>query len=485
MRFRARPDAAMAQRLRQWVGHQRFIYNAKVDEDRYFAGMRLSMLARGRTAAEAATPLDRAYAQFRGETTPWLGEVPSQVLRIGAERWFEGKQRQLKGLARAPRRRNRLNFDSVRVSSELFEFRELDEPQGDLRHELVLGNDKFGFGSLPFTAHRPYEVPKSLTLRCTGGQWFVSFSYEHAAPKGFVARNEEELAYELDLLDGPALETRTLGLDRNVADNCLATSDGRFYALSAVQKARIARKAVGAKRHQRRLARQEKGSANSRKTRDRLARKLAYKREVLRDFSHQTSHDLLESKANDAGVPQLLVLEALKVGNMTARPKARQDETGRWLRNGAASKAGLNRAILSSAWGRIAEQLGYKAARRNVLVLQVPAAYSSQECSRCGHTHPGNRDAQRFACQRCGLEAHADTNAARIIAGRGIGMVRDQKVVVKARKRVAYRRRATNAGLESPDVPVEGGVSRDEAKADIAQCPRKQEGATTTAPSGV
>ena len=188
------------------------------------------------------------------------------------------------------------------------------------------------------------------------------------------------------------------------------------------------------------------------------------------------------------------MLEALKVKNMTVRPKARQDEQGRGLRNGAAQKAGVNRSILSSARGSIALQLKYKAARQNTLLLSVPAAYSSQECSWCGHTHPADRDEQRFVCQRCGFEAHADANAACVIAGRGISLVREHEVLSKPKKRDAYRvkREPKNkTGLVSPGVPVEGGVRRGKVKTEPARRPKKQErlparaDAPTAAPPGV
>ncbi|MFM9261707.1 zinc ribbon domain-containing protein [Rhodococcus sp. 5A-K4] len=46
-------------------------------------------------------------------------------------------------------------------------------------------------------------------------------------------------------------------------------------------------------------------------------------------------------------------------------------------------------------------------------VIAVRAAYTSQQCSNCGHTCPQNRDSQAvFRCQGCGFEHHADTNAA-------------------------------------------------------------------------
>ena len=121
VRFPAFPTEEQASVLVQWIGCQRFIYNGKVDEDRLFAAQRRMMLLDGVT--ECATPLDQQYAQFKTELSPWLAEVPSQILRNGAVRWRTAKQRQLQGLARAPRRRNRTNFNAVMLTSELFEFR--------------------------------------------------------------------------------------------------------------------------------------------------------------------------------------------------------------------------------------------------------------------------------------------------------------------------------------------------------------------------
>ena len=52
-------------------------------------------------------------------------------------------------------------------------------------------------------------------------------------------------------------------------------------------------------------------------------------------------------------------------------------------------------------------------------VIRIPAAYTSQACSACGHTERRNRPKRRtFKCQACGHEAHADVNAARNIAAR-------------------------------------------------------------------
>ena len=75
---------------------------------------------------------------------------------------------------------------------------------------------------------------------------------------------------------------------------------------------------------------------------------------------------------------------------------------------------------------------------------------------------------QGFACLRCGHKAHADTNAGKVIAGRGMKSVRDQTVVVNCEKRCAYKRRL-KTGRESSGVPVDADVSWGDAQAESAQ----------------
>ena len=493
MRFKAKPSQIMRVVMAQWIGCQRVIYNGKCVEDKLFASERRLQIQSGEE--DITTPLDRCYSQFKSkEQTPWLYDVPSQILRNGADRWMDAKQRQLKGLAKAPKVRNRGNFNSVLISSELFRFKERVDAQGEVHQDLEIGTLAHPIGVLDFHAHRPYGLPKQITVRRTGRHWWVSFSYAYDPSVGLedgfdlVVRNDAELAYELNALSDAELSLSTLGLDRNVKDNCVATSDGRFYALSETKKERIRRKEIGAVRLQRQFARNKKGSKKSAKTRNRLAGKHAYKSDVLRDFGHQTSHSVVTDVANDDRPPSLIVLEGLQIANMVRRPKAKQDlVTGKWLKNHAAQKAGLNKAILSSCWGAIALQVKYKALKRaadptgQALVVFVPPAYSSQECSRCAHTQAENRRSQRFFCQRCGHRAHADTNASQVIKGRGIRAVREQTVVVKAVKQCAYKKRKIS-GRESSGVPVDGDVSQSKAKAKPLQCQKKQENLGTKRP---
>jgi putative transposase len=217
------------------------------------------------------------------------------------------------------------------------------------------------------------------------------------------------------------------------------------------------------------MARQVKGSSNRNKTKAKLARLQNYRARCAQDWVHKTTYALVTSGT------KVHVLEALQVRNMTRKAKPKT-ENGKWVRNGAAAKSGLNKAILGSAWGRLAVYLKYKAERRNQLVLVVPAHYSSQECSECKYTHPDNRAEQaKFVCQRCGLTLHADINASRVIRARGMAQLR-AGVVVKPKKRIAMKRKVqTETGAGCPGVPVERMVSRSREQSLETHAASKQE----------
>ena len=136
---------------------------------------------------------------------------------------------------------------------------------------------------------------------------------------------------------------------------------------------------------------------------------------------------------------EIVVLEDLKVKNMTRRAAPKQDEKGNYLPNGQVARRGLNKAILGSAWGGLKTRLTDK-----TTVVLCPPAYTSQCCSECGHVEEGNRKGQsEFVCLVCGHSENADLNAAKNIRRAGIALL-DQGL----REGVAL---SLNEGLRSED----------------------------------
>jgi putative transposase len=109
-------------------------------------------------------------------------------------------------------------------------------------------------------------------------------------------------------------------------------------------------------------------------------------------------------------------VENLDVRAMTRSARGTLEHPGTRV----AQKRGLNRAISRQGWGRLVARLDHKAAGR---LERVPAAYTSQRCSACGHVAPESRKSQAvFACVACrAASCNADVNAARnIAAGRAV-----------------------------------------------------------------
>jgi putative transposase len=415
-RFRLYPDPAQQQILLRWIGCQRLIYNAKVQEDRYFRRFSRRMVG---TAGEPI-PVDQQYRQCKTDQTAFLTQVPSQILRNGAVKFRHASQRFFQKLGGRPTFKKKSGRQAVWLTQELFEFLPpIDDQTGDIgSYQLTVGTKKFPVGIIPYVAHRSHAVPASIHLAVAGGHGWLSFAAEDpdvTRPGRDVDAATEQIAEDLRHWSPDPLTERTLGGDRGVAKP-LVTSDGQVFDLLPVQKSRIQKTRRQRQRWQRRAARRTKRSRNQQKAYRKAARYQQYEVNVRQEYAHQTSHTLVVNAEYD-----LYVFEDLPIKNMTQRPKAKKDAAGRFLPNGAKAKAGLNRAILSSAWGQVVSFTRYKALRQGKVVITVPYAYSSQECAACTFTSPDNRLTQaEFVCQRCGHTDNADHNAAVVIAKRGI-----------------------------------------------------------------
>ncbi|WP_134668496.1 RNA-guided endonuclease InsQ/TnpB family protein [Halorussus marinus] len=69
---------------------------------------------------------------------------------------------------------------------------------------------------------------------------------------------------------------------------------------------------------------------------------------------------------------------------------------------------------------RLLSMVEYRAAARDIAVVEVNPEYTSQRCMECGFTHPQNRDVEagHFECLKCEASANDDYNAAKNIAFR-------------------------------------------------------------------
>ena len=440
-RFRLYPNSQQQALLSNWIGCQRYIYNAKVEQhalDSYFTQKTLQHIGH-------YPILDSSMAAFKSkELTPWLHEVPAVVLRNGAYLWRQTMQGFLSGLNKKARKQKGHGEVGVWLTSELFRFEPItDKITGEVKHRLFIGAKKKNvIGLMDFVAHKPYQIPRSIHIKRNGSKWYLSFNYED----GSYEWTEEDNIARLSQFSDQELADVTVGVDRGVAIP-FATNTLGNYDYSNVQKENLTRCDRYIKRYSKIAARRTKGGSNCKKAWQRVAKYHSRVKQIRHDFAHQTSHAV----ANHPSA-QLIGFEKLNVRGMVKRPKAKQDENGKWQRNGARAKAGLNKAILGSVWGSVKEKTAYKARRKGKLVVEVKAAHSSQECSQCGTIHAGNREEQAlFSCLHCGHTDNADTNAALVVAKRAIKLLRAGIVIKKKKSRSVRRKVSNKVGVDTSE----------------------------------
>lgn len=216
------------------------------------------------------------------------------------------------------------------------------------------------------------------------------------------------------------------GIDRGCVHS-LALADGSFIDLPKNPLEKIDREIRRRQKAQARRVRQSGLSAKEymrgghRSNRyvqeqKQISRLYRQAHRIIDDFQQQVSHRLVSEY-------DLIVLEDLNLQGMSRKAKPVPDplHPGRFLPNGQAAKRGLNHALRSASMGGIRQKLEYKTQRAYASsLLLVNPAYTSQQCSQCGHTCKKNRESQaEFHCTKCGLKLNADTNAAINILQRG------------------------------------------------------------------
>jgi putative transposase len=114
--------------------------------------------------------------------------------------------------------------------------------------------------------------------------------------------------------------------------------------------------------------------------------------------------------------------EQLAPAHLVRRPKPRVDETtGQYAPNGAAAKAGLNKAILDSAPAQFLGILRYKAAEAGVVYVEAPtrSLKPSQRCHACRAVVKKPLRERWHICP-CGASCGRDVNSAFVLLAWGI-----------------------------------------------------------------
>lgn len=189
-----------------------------------------------------------------------------------------------------------------------------------------------------------------------------------------------------------------VGVDRGVAV-AAALSTGELLQMSKLSPGKQRRMRL----LQRKLTRATRGSKRRARLKVQIAILYAGQADSRKDWCEKTSTSLARRF-------DVIRVEDLSIRNMTRSAKGSSQRPGKNVRQ----KSGLNREILASGWGRLVRRLEDKAPGR---VERVNPAYTSQQCSACGHVAAESRENQAlFVCVTCKYACNADVNAARNIA---------------------------------------------------------------------
>ena len=376
---------AKAKKMFQIAGACRFVWN-------HFREKNLSDYQKfkndkGKKPSASYFSLGVEFTKLR-HRTPWLREVPANPVKYTLKYFADALKQAIqsnKGFPK-PKSRKKTAPSFTLPGTENFAMRKLND------RYILLHIPLTGWVKLTRKGGNPWESgsPKQIVLRHDGRRW-----------RAFVF-------YEVEV-EEKADDSKILGVDMNIRQ--LADSDGQFYFLPDVS-----RKEARRKWYQRKMARQIKGSNRRKDTKKKLrkvSRKIA---NIRKNWIHQTTREI-------AGKSGTVVVEDLKVENMTASARGTIDSPGKNVKQ----KARLNRAILDTAFGELRRNLEYKCGR----LIEVNPAYTSQTCHKCGHTDKENRKTQtRFLCVSCGYASNADTNAAMNIRRLGMAQLHGEEITL-------------------------------------------------------
>ena len=245
-------------------------------------------------------------------------------------------------------------------------------------------------------------TPKTAEVVLSGGQWFLSVTYE-VTPEA-VARTTGTEAAGFDWGISALLTLAPAGGDTETIQNprwlksklnaakALARAISLAETKAKVTSGRDIGFPVNAKL--KRLYAQQRA----------LHRKVACQR---KDFYHKLTSQLVSRF-------RLLVAEDLAPANMSRAPKPKPAEDGTFLPNGAAAKAGLNRSILDAAPGMFYAMLTTKAEEAaSTFALANPFKLKpTQRCHACGKLVPKTLKERVHRCP-CGEVCGRDENSAK------------------------------------------------------------------------
>ena len=367
VKVRLYPNNEQKQLISSQIGGARYVYNRALALRKYAYskfGIKIGKFAL----------INHITKLKKREKTSWLKEIDSQAIQQSIANMDRAYQHFFKG-GGYPK------FKSRHYSRQSFQY-----PQ----RVKIEGN-------------RVY-LPKIGWVKCKG------LRKEFTGKIKTVTVSHEAYQYHASILvDMPEHEvvashnSKSVGLDVGVS-LVVADSNGK-----KVKPLELTRELYKLRKKAKQLSRKKKNSNNRAKAKAKIAKQNLRIANMRKDFLHKLSRSYSEN--------QTVVVEDLKIKNMTKSAKGTTETPGRQVKQ----KQGLNRVITQQSWGLFFELLEYKLQERGGELIKVDPKHTSQACNECGHISKENRKSQaKFVCTACGHSVNADTNAAKNILVRGI-----------------------------------------------------------------
>jgi putative transposase len=416
--FRLDPTPGQRMALARVFGCARVVYNdaLRLRRDAYQAGEpRLSGAALQKAVITEAK---------RTQARAWLGEVGVDPL-IQAVRDLEGAYgnffASLSGRRKGPRvaeprfKSRKDNRQAVRFTRNGFR----------LRGNGALYVAKIGEVRVRWSRSLPSEPSSVTVVKDACGRYFASFVVE-TDPAADLARFP---------FDPDAVYAQT-GIDLGLT-HFAVLSDGK--KIDAPRFLRRADRKLA--KHQKSLARKQKGSNNRKKAVVKVAAAHARVADSRRDFQHKLSTTIIRET-------QAVYVEDLSVAGL--------------------GRTRLAKSVHDAGWSGFVDMLEYKAARYGRYFARIDRfAPTSQTCSACGvKDGPKPLSVRQWTCAGCGTRHDRDINAARNVLAAGQAdrvnacraQVRPGRVPAQRREAGTHRGDLSSAQCQSALAAPSGAV---------------------------
>src|SRR5258708_4476462 len=381
-KYRLYPTRNQREALQFILDRNRELYNAALEERR--EAWRMSRVSISYNDQSAQLPEIK-------EIRPEYKEIYSQILQDTLKRVdkaFKNFFRRVKKGEKAgyPRFQGYDRYDS-------FCYPQIEKLKGNPTVRIENGRVVLPkIGHVKVKQHRPMEgKAKTCTIKREGEHWYAMF------------------ACEVDAVAKLPYTDLAIGIDMGLK-HFMTDSNGEV-----VDNPRFFRKSHGLlKKKQQRLSKRRNKSKRRKKSAQLVGKAHKAVRNQRRDFHHKEAQILVDTF-------EIIIFEDLSMHHMIKRPKAKQNENGNYLPNGAAAKGGLNKSILDAGWANFIELVKHKAAWAGVTVMQVDPYQTSQMCSACGKEgEHKDLSVRTHICVHCGVALDRDHNAAINILDRGL-----------------------------------------------------------------